>query len=148
MIRAKVGIGIGLRHRDPDVADRQADSGADFEKLQTDGPALGILAIAVSSPRRRRACMSMYAAEEPGADWRASPRWSGPRNLVQLLFLDTVLHVAPRAVEVVSYKARAWKRGGREVTMNRGLAPLSRNSALPTTRARGSSCLESGTGNP
>ena len=37
-----LGVGIGFRRGDPDVADRQTDLTSDLEKLQTDGPALGM----------------------------------------------------------------------------------------------------------
>ncbi len=37
------GVGIGFRHRDPDVADNQTDSGADLDQLQPNRMALGPL---------------------------------------------------------------------------------------------------------
>ena len=36
------GPGIGFRHRDPDVADGQTDSGADLEQFQPNRLALGL----------------------------------------------------------------------------------------------------------
>ena len=35
-----LGIRTGLRHRDSDVSNRRADSSADLQKFESDGPAL------------------------------------------------------------------------------------------------------------
>ena len=54
------GPGIGFRHRDPDVADGQTDSGADLEQLQPNRMALGPRPMSVPfRPSRRNACRSM-----------------------------------------------------------------------------------------
>ena len=53
-----LAVGIGFRHGDPDVADREADLGADLQELQANRLTLSASQLCFS-PRRRKACMSM-----------------------------------------------------------------------------------------
>ena len=130
-------VGTAGRHGDLDATDRGGDLSADLEQFQSNGTN--------SSPgqagrSQRPSAQGLH--QHIGEGSHQEPELIGSEGVgggaigeqVELLFLDSVFHLAAGTVDLLIEGLSGVGAADREVTTKRGLGPRDRTSALATTR--------------